>query len=227
MVSENFNGKTPGGFRAKHAVLLILGILLLDQALKIYIKTHFTYGEERLVLGSWLRLHFIENEGMAWGLKFKIDAGKLFLTLFRLVAVIWGTFFILKLIRKKYPAKLLTCCCLIYAGAAGNLIDSMFYGVIFDKGAMFNANGTDLNNYEGLAQFTTHGYTSFMNGNVVDMIYCPLFSGHFPSWMPFVGGDYFEFFNLIFNLADAAICIGLAGLLLLRKRKPEVIEDLP
>lgn len=210
--------KSTKSLKGKYAVLIILGILLADQVLKIYIKTHFRYDEDYRILGRWFRLHFIENEGMAWGWKLKLGIGKLLLTLFRTFAVIWGTFYIAKIIRKKYNRGFVLCVCLIYAGALGNLIDSAFYGVIFDKGVLFNALSTDYAGYQGVASLSTHGYGAFLHGNVVDMVYCPLVRGHFPSWLPFIGGQRFEFFNMIFNLADAAISVGVITLLVFQKR---------
>ncbi len=120
--------------------LLIIGILLADQALKFYIKTHYFLGEEHNVLGSFFRLHFVENPGMAWGWKFGGDWGKIILTLFRLVAVILGIFYLRNIIRSKYHPGFITCAALIFAGAAGNLIDSMFYGMIFNNSDYFTRN---------------------------------------------------------------------------------------
>lgn len=107
--------------------------------------------------------------------------------------------------------------CLIYAGALGNLIDSAFYGIIFNKGAKFNINNSDTLAYEGIAKLSLNGYDSFLHGNVVDMIHCPIFRSRFPSWLPFVGGDSFEFFNMIFNIADASISVGVITLLIFQK----------
>jgi signal peptidase II len=227
MFTENRLDKPIRTFQIKHAVLLILLLLLLDQVLKIYVKTNFFYGEDRPIVGNWLRLHFIENEGMAWGWKLNIGAGKLILTLFRGIAVIWGTFYIARLIRKKYPTLLVISCCLIYAGAAGNLIDCMFYGLIFDKGAIFNPDHGNLITYDGVAQFSSYGYRSFLYGNVVDMIYCPIVRGHFPTWVPVIGGESFEFFNMVFNIADAAISVGVIILIFISRKKVRSETEIP
>lgn len=190
----------------KHIALLIATILILDQAIKIYIKTHYFLGEERFVLGKWFSLHFVENEGMAWGLLFGGSYGKIILTLFRLVAVIWGTFYLRTLVRKNTKTIYLLCGALIYAGAAGNLIDSMFYGLIFDASHEYPGGVAHLFPAGG-------GYTSFLHGKVVDMFYFPVVDTVWPSWMPFWGGQSFKFFEYVFNLADASISVGVFLLL--------------
>ncbi|MHA4808728.1 lipoprotein signal peptidase [Flavitalea flava] len=204
---------------ASIAILTIIGIVLLDQLLKIYIKTNFHYYEERLMIGRWFRLQFIENDGMAGGWKLHFTWGKIVLTLIRLVAVIWGTFYIRKILRQKRSLGFIVCVSLIYAGILGNLIDSTFYGVLFDKGASFKGpHGSGLR-YEGLASlFSAHSYGSLFHGNVVDMLYFPLIRGNIPSWFPIWGGDRFEFFNLIFNIADASIGAGILLLFIFHKR---------
>jgi signal peptidase II len=190
----------------KKVALLILVILFIDQAIKFYIKLNYFIGEEHLILGSWARLHFVENEGMAWGLKFGGSWGKIALTLFRLVAVIWGTFLIKGFIEKKYHNGFLICVALIYAGAVGNLIDSMFYGMIFENSAPYTTQVARLFPVGG-------GYASFLHGRVVDMFYFPIITNaHFPSWVPFWGGEEFEFFRPVFNFADAAISSGVIAL---------------
>lgn len=198
----------------RNAILLILFIIIIDQALKIYTKTQMYYGVEGeiRVVGNWFRLHFLENEGMAFGMKLSQAAiGKTILTLFRLVAVIFGFFLLKKLVVKEYSRGAIICGALILAGALGNLIDSMFYGLIFSPSSY---------HYRTLAQFTPfgHGYGTFLHGKVVDMLYFPLWSGTLPKWMPFVGGEHFEFFEPVFNLADAAISIGVITLVLFQKR---------
>lgn len=202
--------------KGKHVVLLILLILLADQVLKFYIKTHYYIGEEHKVIGNWFRLHFVENEGMAWGWKFGGDGGKIFLTLFRLIAVIGGTFYLHYIIHKKYHPGFIVCAALIYSGALGNLIDSMFYGLIFDSAY----NPEDFNTYGVVAKaFTGHGYAPFLHGKVVDMLYFPIIrDAHYPSWVPFVGGEEFEFFQPVFNIADASISIGFIALLIWQKK---------
>lgn len=216
--------------KLRHVVLIISAIIIVDQALKIWIKTSHPTGEVMRVFGlSWFRLHFIENPGMAWGWKFGNETGKVLLTLFRLAAVIFGTWYLGRIVKQQYKRGFIVCAALIYAGALGNLIDSMFYGMVFDKGLTYDPAISDYLQYSGVAQFSSNGYSSFLHGSVVDMFYFPMFKGHFPSWMPFVGGDDFEFFSAIFNIADASISIGVITLLLFQKRffrkiKPENVH---
>lgn len=205
--------------KIRHVVLIISTIIIVDQALKIWIKTSHPTGEVLRVFGmDWFRLHFIENPGMAWGWKFGNETGKVVLTLFRLAAVIFGTWYLGRIVKQEYRKGFIICASLIYAGALGNLIDSMFYGMIFDKGLTYDPAISDYLQYSGVAQFSSNGYSSFLHGSVVDMLYFPLFKGHFPSWLPVVGGDEFEFFSAIFNVADASISIGVITLLLFQKR---------
>jgi signal peptidase II len=207
-------------------ILLIALILIADQALKIWVKTTHPTGEILRVFGwDWFRLHFIENPGMAWGWKFGNETGKVILTSFRLVAVIVGTWYLGKFIKEKYTKGFIICAGLIYAGAAGNLIDSLFYGMIFDKGLHFSTALNDYMGYLGIAEFSNKGYSSFMHGSVVDMLYFPIVQGQFPAWVPFIGGDYFEFFSPIFNIADASISIGVITLLLFQKQLIKKEED--
>ena len=194
--------------KARQVILLIALIILGDQALKLYIKLNYYAGEEHLVLGQWFRLHFVENEGMAWGWKFGGDFGKIALTLFRLVAVIWGTFLIKGFIQKNYHKGFIVCASLIYAGALGNLIDSMFYGILFDASDPF------VQNVAGFAELGK-GYAGFLHGKVVDMLYFPIIrDAHYPSWFPFWAGEPFEFFRPVFNIADASISIGVITILI-------------
>ena len=191
--------------------MIIIGVLVIDQALKLWVKTHMQYQEQIPMLGNWFRLFFIENEGMAWGWKFGGEWGKLALTLFRLVAVVFGVFYIRSIIRKKYHTGFIVCVALIFAGALGNLIDSMFYGMVFsasDHGyplaRLFPPGG---------------GYAGFLHGRVVDMLYVPLIEDKLlPSWIPIWGGERFTFFSPIFNIADASISIGVILILLFQKR---------
>jgi signal peptidase II len=205
--------------KLRHVILLISIIIFVDQALKIWIKTTHPTGEVLRVFGmDWFRLHFIENPGMAWGWKFGNETGKMILTLFRLAAVIFGTWYLGKLVRQQYSRGFIICAGLIYAGALGNLIDSMFYGMVFDKGLHYDAAINDYVSYSGIAEFSAGGYSSFLHGSVVDMLYFPIIKSTFPSWVPFVGGQNFEFFSPIFNIADASISIGVITLLLFQKK---------
>ena len=197
--------------KRRNIFLIICLIVVADQALKIYVKTHFHPGESHPVLGSWFRLYFIENEGMAYGWKFGGGFGKIALTLFRLAAVIFGVFYIKRIIEKKYHPGYIICVALVFAGALGNLIDSMFYGMIFDKSS-FNTSAI-------ASIFPNRGYAEFLHGNVVDMLYLPIFHvDHLPQWIPFFGGKSFSFFNYIFNIADASVSIGVIAILLFKKR---------
>lgn len=217
--------------KLRHVVIIVLSVLFIDQALKIYVKTHYSVSESHAVIGSWFRIHFIENEGMAWGMKFHSSTfGKIALTAFRLGAILFGFWYIPRIIKQQYKPGFIICVALIFSGALGNLIDSMFYGSIFDKGMSFDAASGQFLGYDGVAKFSTSGYASFMKGNVVDMLYFPIVKGNFPSWFPFVGGKHFEFFNMIFNIADASICIGVITLLVFQKRflhkKPDAPSEL-
>ncbi len=195
--------------KSRNLAFIILLVVLADQALKLYIKTHFYLNEYHNVLGNWFRLYFVENEGMAYGWKFGGQAGKILLTLFRLGAVIFGVWYLGNIIKKKYHRGFIICAALIFAGALGNLIDSMFYGMIFED------------SYPGhlSAVFPKHGYAGFLHGKVVDMLYFPIIrDAHFPKWVPVWGGDDFEFFRPIFNLADASISTGVITILVFQKR---------
>ncbi len=205
--------------KSKHLVFIILAIIFADQALKFYIKLHYYAGEEHRVLGNWFRLHFVENEGMAWGWKFGGGIGKITLTLFRLVAVVWGTFLLKDFIVKKYHKGFIICAGLIYAGALGNLLDSMFYGLIFENSDPFMNNIAKVFPKGG-------GYTSFLHGKVVDMLYFPLVETTMPNWIPVIGGKPFTFFDPVFNLADASISVGVISILIFQntffKKEEEV-----
>lgn len=157
---------------------------------------------------SWAQLYFIENKGMAWGWELGGEWGKMILTLFRLAAVLFGTWYIGKIVRQKYSKGFIVCAGLIYAGALGNLIDSLFYGILFDKGMMYDLATKDLVYYYGVAHMSGHGYASFLHGNVVDMLYFPMITR----------GNNVLFFNPIFNIADASISIGVITLLIFQKR---------
>jgi signal peptidase II len=191
----------------KKAALLIILILLIDQVSKFYIKTHFSLGEEIRVF-DWFRIHFVENEGMAWGAKIPGAYGKLFLTLFRLVAIVGIGYWLWDSVQKSASRILTLCIALIFAGAFGNIIDSVFYGVIFDD------------SYTQVAHLFPEagGYAPVFYGKVVDMLYFPLWSGILPEWIPFWGGEYFTFFEPVFNVADASISIGVILLILFNKR---------
>ncbi len=191
----------------KKASWLILVILIVDQISKFYIKTNFALGDEIKVF-DWFRILFVENEGMAWGAKIPGQYGKLFLTLFRLVAIVGIGYWLWDSARKNGSKILLISIALIFAGAFGNIIDSVFYGIIFN------------NSHNQIATFLPEagGYGTLFHGKVVDMLYFPLWSGYLPEWIPFWGGNYFTFFEPVFNIADSAITVGVILLLFFNKQ---------
>lgn len=191
----------------KKATLIIILVLLIDQISKVYIKTHFVLGEEIKVF-DWFRILFVENEGMAWGAKIPGEYGKLILTLFRLVAIVGIGYWLWDSIRKHASRVLVVSIALIFAGAFGNIIDSVFYGILFDD------------SYHQLATFMPEdgGYGTLFHGKVVDMLYFPLWKGYLPEWLPFWGGKYFTFFEPVFNIADSSISVGVALLLIFHKK---------
>jgi signal peptidase II len=204
--------------KARNLALIVALVVIADQALKIYIKTTLPLNTSREMLGESFQLYFVENPGMAYGWKFGGEWGKVALTVFRLFAVVFGTWYLGSIIKKKYHKGFIIMAGLVYAGAIGNLIDSCFYGMIFDKGMLYNAALNDYVNYEGLASFSSTGYASFLHGNVVDMFYFPVIRGTFPDWFPLWGGEAFEFFRPIFNIADAAITTGVLSILVFQRR---------
>jgi len=165
------------------------------------------------MLGKWFRLHFVENPGMAWGWEFGGGIGKIILTLFRMLAVVLGTFYLRNIIHKKYHKGFIICAALIYVGALGNLIDSMFYGLIFNESEAYTNTAARLFPAGG-------GYAPFLHGKVVDMFYFPIIQTHYPSWFPITSwrGQDFEFFSPVFNLADASISVGVILLLVWQKK---------
>lgn len=182
------------------AVLIIILLLLLDQALKIWIKTHMQL-HESIEITPWFYLYFTENPGMAFGIEV---IGKLFLSVFRIVAVLFIGYYLYKLVKENYKFGFIACISLVFAGAVGNIIDSIFYGVIFDH------------SFGQLATFMPEGggYASWLHGKVVDMFYFPIIETNWPEWIPGIGGEHFIFFSPIFNFADAAISCGIVALLL-------------
>ncbi len=198
----------------KKATLLIVVILLVDQISKFYIKTHFALNDKTVVF-DWFQIVFVENEGMAWGTKmsdfisFISDrTAKLILTVFRIVAVGFISYWLVSSIKKKSATILIVAISLIFAGALGNIIDSVFYGFLFND------------SHSQVATFLPKdgGYDSLFYGKVVDMLHFPMWSGFLPDWIPFFGGNYFTFFEPVFNVADMAISTGIGMLIVFNKK---------
>ncbi len=191
----------------KKSVLLIVIILLVDQISKIYIKTHFTLGQD-IEVASFFKILFVENEGMAWGFKIPGEYGKLILTLFRLVAIGGIGYWLYDCAKNNAPRVLIVAVALIFAGAFGNIVDSVFYGLIFND------------SHHQVASFmpAEGGYGTLFHGKVVDMLYFPLYKGFLPEWIPFWGGKYFTFFDPVFNVADMAISTGVGILIFFNKK---------
>ncbi len=191
----------------KKASILIIIVLLIDQISKIYIKTNFSLGEDITVF-SWFKILFVENEGMAWGTKIPGEYGKLILTLFRLVAVTGIAYWLWLSIKENRSKLLVVAVSLIFAGAVGNIIDSVFYGLIFSD------------SYHQVAAFLPEsgGYAKVFHGKVVDMLYFPMWKGYMPDWFPFIGGKFMTFFEPVFNVADVAISTGVGLLIVFNKK---------
>ncbi|REE16998.1 signal peptidase II [Winogradskyella pacifica] len=198
----------------KKASIIIFMILLIDQISKIYIKTHFQLGEDVTVF-SWFKIAFIENDGMAWGTKLSDfisfisdETAKLVLTLFRIVAVTGIAFWLIDVTKKKKSKTLIFAISIIFAGALGNILDSVFYGVLFSDSVM------------QVATFLPEdgGYAKVFHGNVVDMLHFPIWSGVMPDNLPLIGGKYFSFFDPVFNVADMAISSGIGILIVFNKK---------
>lgn len=190
------------------ALLTIIISLVLDQASKIWVKLTMKSGDEFSYIGNWARIHFVENEGMAFGMSFGAGMGKFLLTLFRIIAVAFITYYLAQQIKDKKSSKgFVFALSLILVGAIGNIIDSIFYGQIFSHSegqvaTLFPMGG---------------GYANWFHGRVVDMFYFPIYRGILPNWIPFVGGTFFEFFQFIFNVADACITVGVFIILIFQK----------
>lgn len=190
------------------ALLLIFTILIADQIVKIIVKTNMVIGDEIPVLGNWFRIHFLENNGMAFGMEWGGKTGKVALSVFRMVAIVGISWYLDSIIKKNAHTGLILSVSAIIAGAAGNLIDSAFYGMIFSESwhtpaVLFPEGG---------------GYSSFLHGRVVDMLYFPVIDSHWPDWSPFRPGQTLIFFRPVFNLADTSITTGVLAILVFQKR---------
>lgn len=191
------------------SLIIVFLVLFVDQLVKILVKTNMFLGEEYLVAGHWFRIHFVENNGMAFGIEFAGNYGKIFLSVFRIVAVTGIGWYLLKLVKRDdVPMGFVACVALIFAGAIGNIIDSAFYGLIFNE------------SYGQVAQLfpAGGGYSSFLHGKVVDMLYFPMLSGRYPDWFPLWGGQEFLFFRPVFNIADSSITVGILSIMLFYRR---------
>ncbi len=194
---------------SQKALLVIILILIIDQTFKIIIKTTIPLGATHPVIGSWFLIRFIENPGMAFGIDIPGKFGKPSLTIFRMIAVVLISFYLHSLIIRKAPLGFIICLSMILAGAIGNIIDSLFYGLIFSESSYL----------EPAVLFpASKGYAPFLHGKVVDMLYFPLFEGNFPDWLPYFGGKKFLFFRPIFNIADSAISVGVVSIFIFQRK---------
>ena len=192
----------------KKSLILIILILVIDQVLKIWVKTHMVLGQEYRIIGDWFIIHFIENNGMAFGMEIAGKFGKILLTIFRIIAIIGIGFYLKYLIREKANTGLIICISLVFAGALGNIIDSIFYGMIFNESYLKTAT---LFPPDG-------GYSSLLHGKVVDMFYFPVIKSRFPDWFPFWGSESLVFFRPVFNIADASITTGVISILVFQRK---------
>lgn len=198
-------------------IVVMVLVIVADQALKLWVKTHMAIGDEIHVSGDWFILHFTENPGMAFGMKFWGSGGKIALSIFRLLAIGAIGYYLHLIIRRGAKHGLVLGIALIMAGALGNMVDCSFYGLLFDSGTTYNADGEYWQAYMGISQLGG-SYASFLQGCVVDMFYFPIIDTTLPNWVPIWGGEQFVFFRPVFNIADAAISCGVIYLLLFQRK---------
>ena len=197
--------------KSRLAVAVIAAVLVVDQLTKVWVKTHMMIGQEISVFGDWFRIHFVENNGMAFGMELGVSWGKIALSVFRIVAVVLIGWYLVKQRNRQVRNIYIVCLSLVWAGAVGNIIDSVFYGKLFSSSL---GQVAELLPAEG-------GYATWLQGKVVDMLYFPLVEGRLPSWSPLWADESFIFFRPVFNVADAAISVGIAMLLLFCRKEME------
>lgn len=200
--------------KGRMAIFIIIAILLVDQVLKIWVKTHMTL-HETITITNWFKICFIENNGMAYGMEI---GSKVALTLFRIIAIAFIGYYLYLQVRQQAKSGYIVCLAMVVAGAVGNVIDCMFYGLIFSASSEF---------YTSFFVPFGSGYTSFLTGKVVDMFYFPIIETTWPQWVPFAGGDDFVFFSPVFNFADSSISVGVILLILFYRKEISHISIKP
>ena len=200
--------------KGRMAIFIIIAILLVDQVLKIWVKKHMTL-HETITITNWFKICFIENNGMAYGMEI---GSKVALTLFRIIAIAFIGYYLYLQVRQQAKSGYIVCLAMVVAGAVGNVIDCMFYGLIFSASSEF---------YTSFFVPFGSGYSSFLTGKVVDMFYFPIIETTWPQWVPFAGGDDFVFFSPVFNFADSSISVGVILLILFYRKEISHISIKP
>lgn len=204
-------------YMLRRALFIIFSVLAFDQIIKIWIKLTMSYGQSTTIVDGWFELQFVENPGMAFGWMLPGQGGKLALSIFRVIVAFGIGYYLLRIIKQKMHWGYISCVALILAGALGNIFDSLAYGLIFDKGCLYDPVFKDYLPYNGVASVSSNGYAAFLMGNVVDMFH---FSKeiHFPEWFPFWGGETKEIFPPVFNVADSSITAGILSIIIWQRR---------